>query len=100
MENEEWKLEFDLNEQQIQDAIDQARANTTAQNVEEEVEDEELLATLGLDQNYEKSSLEFREQIRRLTGTPNPAQGFELDRATLDTERDHQFELAQRLKRE
>jgi hypothetical protein len=29
--------------------------------VEEEVEDEELLATLGLDQNYEKSSLEFRE---------------------------------------
>lgn len=53
LEKEEWKLEFDLNEDKINEAITQARANPSdPQKVEEEVEDEELLAMLNLDLNY------------------------------------------------
>ncbi len=53
LEKEEWKLEFDLNEDKINEAIAQARANPSdPQKVEEEVEDEELLAMLNLDLNY------------------------------------------------
>lgn len=46
-------MEFDLNEDKINEAIAQARANPSdPQKVEEEVEDEELLAMLNLDLNY------------------------------------------------
>jgi hypothetical protein len=53
LDKEEWKLEFDLNEEKIKEAIANARANPSdPQRVEEEVEDEELLAMLNLDLNY------------------------------------------------
>lgn len=53
IDKEEWKLEFDLNEEKIKEAIALARANPSdPQKVEEEVEDEELLAMLNLDLNY------------------------------------------------
>jgi hypothetical protein len=95
MEKEEWKLEFDLNEEKVNEAIAQARANPSdPQKVEEEVEDEELLAMLNLDLNYQKGNLEFREQIREMRGTPGPAPGFEFDKPTLDMTRDLEFEQA------
>ena len=49
---------------------------------------------LNLDLNYQKANIEFRDQIRKLTGTPGPAAGFEHDKPTLDTEKDRIFELS------
>jgi len=95
MEKEEWKLEFDINEEKVNEAVALARANPSdPQKVEEEVEEEELLAMLNLDLNYQKGNLEFREQVRELTGTPGPAPGFEFDKPTLDMAKDTQFEFA------
>ena len=48
---------------------------------------------LNLDLNFQKGSLEFREQIRQMTGTPGPAAGFEHDKPSLDIEKDRVFEM-------
>lgn len=53
MEKQEWKLEFDLNEAKIAEAVANTRENPSdPSKVEEEVEEEELLAMLNLDLNF------------------------------------------------
>jgi len=43
---------------------------------------------LNLDKTDLQENIELREEIRKSTGTPNPAFGFEHDKPTLDLPRD------------